>query len=252
MSLPPADPALPHLPVLLAGAATAALLEAHLPDFASGRFSLLACAPCYVRYKPGTSALVQYRLRIFDAINDAVEGTTGFFRLYSDDHGAELWAKQSLHALIRRSVKYLPDSLQDRAAYLPEMRALVQIFPVDHDLRALALVAAPRGLRRTLREVLPVEEGRPARQRAELIRYKPARKALLRAPWEGGTTGAAYVKVLSDDRGSTLKGAAEALRRDGVGTPRVLAHHRERRVIVHEAVGGAPLSALRATAGLMT
>ncbi len=50
LTLPPPDPALPDLPVLLDGAATAALLVSSLADFCYGRLDLVDCVPAYVRY----------------------------------------------------------------------------------------------------------------------------------------------------------------------------------------------------------
>lgn len=247
MHLPPPDPALPDLPVLLDGAATAVLLETYLADFSTGRLDLADCVPVYVRYKPGTSALIQYRLQLRDTSSGEIHPTTAFFRMFSDEHGAQQWGRRSFGRLLAQAEAFHPAPPRARAAYLPEMRALLQVYPIDRDLKPLVRVAAPAQIQAALQEVLVAGLGAPAAQPGDLIRYKPARKALLRVPWEGGPVDAAYVKVLSDDRGAMLARAAESLTFGGLRTPQVLAHQVEDRVIVHEAIAGVPLSALRGT-----
>lgn len=247
MHLPPHDPALPNLPVLLDGAATAALLVTSLADFNAGRLDLVDCVPVYVRYKPGTSALIQYRVQLRDVSSGDLHSTTAFFRMFSDEHGAQQWGRRSFGRLLAQADELHPELPRARAAYLPDMRALLQVYPVDRDLKPLVRVAAPAQLRAAVQDVLAASLGAPAAQQGDLIRYKPARKALLRVPWEGGPVDAAYVKVLSDDRGATLTRAAESLASYGLRTPQVLAHLVEDRVIVHEAIAGVPLSALRGT-----
>ena len=244
--LPPADPALPALGTALTGAAAGEVLAQSLLHPPDGSLELRSCRPCYVRYKPGTNCLVQYQLTLEDAGAGCAENVLVHMKLYADGRAGRLWARGSLQRLARAAAEAQPQPPLGRVAYLPELQALVQVVPVDVELPALAVATSDEGRR----QALPRALGRGASQlregAVELVRYKPARKALLRYG-AAGEPVRVYAKLHTDERGARVLAAEEALRESGLAVAAALAYVPSLRMLVHAEAPGTPLGELRGT-----
>ena len=198
---PPHDPALPGLPTALDGDAVRTLLAPHVTDGCR----LVSVRPAYVRYKPGTSCLVQYELDFAGRPGS----TLAHVKLFAGVRAQKLWAKGSLQQLAAQNGSAPLAS----AAHLPELGAVLHTFPVDPALPALVAAASPA---------------------AELVRYKPGRKALLRY-------GPAYAKLYDDERAPLVFAAGRAVEAAGIATAHPLACFPSLRMAVHAEVAGVPL-----------
>lgn len=243
---PPQDATLPGLGTALDGGAVAELLTRNLPDDLAGRVGIDACRPCYIRYKQGTNATIQYDLRLLDRGSGEVFQAPVHLRLFADDRASRLWAKPQLHALVERARRLHHTPLAGNAVLIPELGAIVQIYPLDLALPALVDAASLDIMSQQWRATQPPGAGQDlAIEAAELVRYKPSRKALLRSRLRGGTLGDAFARLHTDDRGRWIRDLSLALRRDGIPTPEPLAHLDDLRLVVHAAVPGKPLWGLR-------
>src|SRR5680860_1468891 len=98
--VPPAGAGLPDLGVLFDGDAMADVLRRSLPDCVSGAFTVDACRPVYIRYKPGTSCLVQHEITLRDLDSGAVLESIAHTRQYADDRAAHEFQRGRLRRLI--------------------------------------------------------------------------------------------------------------------------------------------------------
>ncbi|MDQ2911424.1 MAG: hypothetical protein M3R39_10515, partial [Actinomycetota bacterium] len=139
--LPPADAALPSLgPALSLGA-----MRELLGPFVSGGFEIRSLAPVYIRYKPGTNCLLQYRLELEEQGGGRALETLLQAKLYPAGRAARRWSKGSLQALADSAAAWMPEAPLERAGLLPELGALFYAYPVDPDLPALGFAASPFG-----------------------------------------------------------------------------------------------------------
>jgi hypothetical protein len=234
--LPPPDPTLPGPATALDGEAVAALLGERLGD----AMVLRSCRPSYIRYKPGTSCIVAYRLRLEEDGGGGLVEVPAHLKLYGGDRAARRWAKGALHALAARATAWCPQPPIARVAHVPELAAILSVYPVDPGLPGLAFAASDPGRRDVLRRV-----GRPVHGTAggvDLVRSKPRRKALLRYPSDDGSL---WAKLYVDDRAPLVERAGRALAAAGIATPRPLAHLPELRMLVHAEARGTRLRDLR-------
>jgi Ser/Thr protein kinase RdoA (MazF antagonist) len=219
----------------------AELLARHLPDCANGRFELESCRPRYIRYKPGTNCLVQYELVLRG--EDGRFCPTAHARLFADGHAELRWAGHSLHRLVE-AARRLIEPRAIRAALLPELRGFVQVYPVDRKLRGLVRAAAPTEMREALAAALPGEAASSDDLQIELVRYKAARKAVLRYQFRGSPE-CSYGKLHADARGASLLRAGRALATAGVETPWPRAYLDAFNLLLLAEAPGRPLSDLR-------
>jgi len=243
--MPPFDSALPGLATLLDGHAMAALLAERWP-------AVTGCAPAYLRYKPGTSATVQY-----DVSATGANGAPSTIQVHCTafaDGGAERHLRSGrLRRIVERSVPESVDGAPAGAVLLGGMRALVQVYPVDYDLKALARLADHQGMGKVLRRCLPGNAGTIAGD-PELVRYKAGRKALLRCSLAGGQWDQVYARVHADGRGRWPREVSIAARQAGLPTPAAIGHDHRTGLLVHESCPGDSLASLPrddAYAGLM-
>jgi aminoglycoside phosphotransferase (APT) family kinase protein len=223
--LPPPDPAVSGLGVALDGDAVAELLERHLPDCARGELEVESCRPRYIRYKPSTNCLVQYELALRGDQAGLVR-TLAHARLFANRHAEVLWASRSFHRLIEHA-HGLSGPPAARAALLPELKALVEIYPVDRKMPGLLGAAS----------LSEDGEGREL-DGVELVRYKPGRKAVLRYRLRGDRPEAVYGRVHADRRGAALLEAGRTFVAAGIPTPSPLAYVPELGLLfVEEAAG---------------
>lgn len=233
--LPPPDSKVSGLRIALDGGAMAELLARHLPDCARGELEMLACNPRYIRYKPGTTCLVQYELTLGDEHSGRLR-TLAHARLYADDEAEARWASRSLRRL-RDQARQLPGPPADRAALLPELKALVELYPVDHRMPGLLGAASLT----TVPPSAPVTA-------VELVRYKPGRKAILRFRLGREPIHAMYGRVHSDGMGSALLKAGRAFVAAGVSTPAPLGYVPDLGLLFVDEASGMRLADLRGSA----
>jgi aminoglycoside phosphotransferase (APT) family kinase protein len=215
--LPPPDPALGGLRIALDGDAMAELLARRLPDCASGKLEVESCRPRYIRYKPGTNCLVQYELALRGEHAHRIRVLAHAW-LYSDRHVGGIWAGRPLQHLIERAHR-LPGLPSARAALLPEIKGLLEIYPVDRKMPGLLGAASAATVRQPLLAALSEDGDRYGLEGIELVRYKPGRKAVLRYGLRGGRREAIYGRVHADGRGAALLDAGRAFVAAGVPTP---------------------------------
>jgi Ser/Thr protein kinase RdoA (MazF antagonist) len=215
---PPPDRALPALAAALDGERMREILDGRLGDGVAVR----SCAPCYVRYKPGTSCIVQYRLDLEDAGGGRRHDTIGHVKLFAGGRDARVWS--------RGSVQELAGTGPVRASHISELGAVLQLYPVDAALPALVFLASPDG--RGVRAQLGA--GRNCAGQPEVVRYKPARKALLRY-------GSVYAKLYAHSRGPLIHAAGRALQAAGVPVAPSFAYLPALRLLAQDRVPGRPL-----------
>jgi aminoglycoside phosphotransferase (APT) family kinase protein len=208
---PPPDLALPGLAVALGEDAGAVLAEALLRP----EYDLVGCRPCYLRYKPGQSCLVLYRLVLRGAGGQTLERLS-HLRFYAGSRAQRIWSRRPIHALADRVRRTEPEAPLRPAAQLPLLGAIAQAYPVDLALPGLSRLAG------------------------DLVRYKPARKALLHR-------NGRFVKLYADDRGVRAFAAGRELHAAQVPVVEPLGYFSQLRALLHPAASGEPLSSLRAS-----
>ena len=240
--LPPTDHALPGLRSALRGDAVGEFLRARLRRVTDA-YDVVSCTPCYVRYKPGTNCLVQYGLRLRETETGRSHDVPVHAKLYANGQAERVWSKGALEQLAREAADLNPDPPIERAFLVPELRTIVQIYPVDAALPHLPRVASQEGMR----EVLPQAAAVNGAETVELVRYKPARKALLRYVTRG-----LFAKLHADGRGGLAYRAGAALRQCGVRVARPIAYLPALRMVVHDEAPGRRLGDERETDRLET
>ena len=220
MSIPfPTDP-------LLAERATALLeteaLAARLSEVAAEE---VTCRPRYARYKPRTSLLVQY---------DIVVGSSrglGHAWLFADSRAARTWRSASFARLLDRAQRRHP-TLPIGAMFLADLKALVEVSPLDSRLPALVRAASSRKVARLLGDAAAAGLQEAA---VTTIRHKPGRKAVLRFD---GERERLYLKVHSDGRSAGRFALARAVAERGVPTAMPRAHLQGLGAVVYDEADG--------------
>jgi len=238
---PPRDPALPNLPAAFDGDAVAELLRRRLADGAVGASQVAACVPEYVRYKPGTRCLVRYAVTIEGLM------TPVHLVMYPGDQARRVAERASLSRLVTRAARHHAGGPLARCAWLPEIGALALAYPVDRRLKALVRAASPGKMARLLPDILPAYGGDLPDHpdvRIDLVRYKPARKALLRYTFEAGDAARSrcYGKLYVDAAtGARVEALGRALAAAGAPTPAPLAFAPAHALLITPEARGHPL-----------
>jgi Ser/Thr protein kinase RdoA (MazF antagonist) len=208
---------------------------------------LVSCQPFYIRYKPETNCLVQYRLLLDGSSPGGQRETLAHIKLFANDGAAKLWSSGSLQELAEGAGSSLESALT-RAAYLPSIGAVLQLYPVDVAIPALAFAASDSGRRRVLQRVTGSEEspGVAPPGTIELIRYKAARRALLRYGTEGGPL---YAKLYVNEGGGFVFSAGKALEAAAVPAAPPLVYLPDLRMLIQREIPGRPLGELGGSAG---
>jgi hypothetical protein len=242
--LPPQDAVLGPISPALDGERVADLLTAALTDPVEGGARVSRCRPIYLRYSPGRYCRVLYDVAFEDPETGAATESLAHATLLRDDRAARLWARGEAQLLAERArgLHRAPPAV--RAAFLPELRALVQVYPVDLHLPGLIEAASPAAMLERLTAVLPDGERLRAVE-PELVRYKPRRRAVLRMGLEGGERSAAFAKVRADGRGALIQRAARALVGAGVSVPEDLGYLDDLRLMLAAEAPGTRLKELR-------
>lgn len=229
----------------------ASLLGEGLADCVEGRLRVSACRPTYVRHRPGRYCRVLYEVTFEEPATGAETDALAHAALLRGNRAERLWASGEPQRLAARAARLHRQPPQARAAYVPALRAIVQVYPVDLELSGLVEAASPGVMLERLRAVLP--EGPELRAvEPELIRYKPRRRAVLRLRLDGGRRAVAYAKVRADERGALIQRSAGALAAAGVPTPDALGYLPDLRLMLAAEAAGTRLKELRGGADFAT
>jgi tRNA A-37 threonylcarbamoyl transferase component Bud32 len=179
------DPDLPGLATLFDLEATAELLARLYPEA-----RIESAEATYLRYKPGTSCLVGYRVRL-----GAGGETLAYARASRPDRPEKVY----------KATRRTPIASALGGGPRVEPAQAVTVFPFPHDLRlrALARVGDPERRRALLRDLLPERHALWSAS-LEPLRHKPERRFV------GRLGGDAIVKLYAEGE---LAGASDAVTR---------------------------------------
>ena len=211
------DAALPGLTTVLDPAAMLDALRRIRPDLSHANSAIT-----YVRYKPGTSCLVGYRVRL--------DGSDVLFsaqarRLDTEDKLAKAHSKPGVAGLLGPG-RFL----------VPELAVVVSVFPNDRRLPALERFADPDKVRSLVRE-LAADCRRVRYSRMELLDYRPERRCVARLISPAGPV--ALVKFHAEqafDRAS--RNAASFISRESLRVPALIARSPSWRAVAVEWIRG--------------
>lgn len=158
------DQALPGLATVLDPTAMVAALRHLRPDL-----ELNSPTITYVRYKPGTSCLVGYRMRLgeTDILLSAQARHPG-----SSDKLAKIWGKPGV-----------PGLLGPGRLVIPGIAVAVSVFPNDRRLPQLKRLTYPDKIRSLLRE-LGTAQRKVRHGHFELLHYRPERRCVAQVRFE--------------------------------------------------------------------
>jgi len=146
--------------------------------FESGEYRLESCEPEYVRYKPGVSCVVGYRLGLSEkgSGSEIIQRVHGRFVPSGD--GEEEYRKA-------RKTHTAAPHWGPSVAYLRDIEMVVSFFPNDRVLRGLRFVLEPDKLKRIAQRRLASLVTEPwwvrgRRTRIEMLSYKPERHCVVR------------------------------------------------------------------------
>jgi hypothetical protein len=220
----------------------------YLPDCAGGAVGVESCRPTAIRYKPGRSCLVRYKVILRDMEIGTTIKTRAHAELHAGNRAEELWRSQWLACLVEDAARRHPQPPRGRATYLFHLRAILQVCPVDAQLPALVRATCADEMRRVLVQALPKGTGSALGEcYPELFRYKPGKRAMLRYRLSGAGAKVLYGKLYRGDGGAPLFDVGHALVAAGVATPRPLAYVPELKLLVYPEAQGRRLRDLRGT-----
>jgi len=232
---PPSDPTLPAITTAWDGNAMGAVLNRAFRDRA-----VRSCEPYYVKYKPKRYCRVQYQVELENEDGTNLQ-TQAHVSLYPVRRAEKLAARNGLPHGDR------PLS-QLRATYIPELAAIVQLFPVDLALPGLAEAISAKAMTPRIQRALGERAGGALEGcQVELVRYKAAKRAVLRYQLQGTHIRSVFGKIRSD-RGGAISSVAVALAHAGVSTPEPLAYLSDLSLSLQADGAGVRLADLRNTA----
>lgn len=234
---PVLDPVFWPAAVALSGGTVADALERHLP------VRVERCSPQYVRHRPGRGCLVLYELELEDAQTGRRVTTLGHVTALGAGRADRVWSRLAGSGLVERAARLHPELSIGAACRLPELGAVMQLFPIDVRLPGLAEATSASVMRTTLGDALHA----PAAVRCspELVRYKPGRRAVLRYRLGTPGTSVVYGKLRADGAGAVQVALAGELIEQGVPTPSPRAYLPRLRMTVHSEARGTRLAELR-------
>lgn len=220
------DPQLPGLAVLLDRPGLLERLGARCPGRVLSDLELT-----YLRYKPGTSCLAGYRLR--------VDGDQTWLTCTARRRDA----RDKLEKALDKPA--LPGPFGPGRFVLPELAMVVASFPNDSAIDRLSLVTTPEGQAKLLGKL-----GLPREAAIEALHYRPGRRFVGKAHLEGQPL--AVVKLHASEAFARALGNAQAFSAlDGaLAVPRLLGASAKHRAVASEwlrgsVVGDGPELALR-------
>jgi aminoglycoside phosphotransferase (APT) family kinase protein len=245
----PRDERLPGLSALLDAGRVRELLTPHTV----GAFEHVEdCRIAYVRYKPQTSCVVTYALRCAGLDGEPVEQLL-YGKCYTEGDFANAARKAA-------SQQWVQTSNMEPVITLPDLCAIIYVYPNDRELAGLRVIAHPKKMQRMLYEYLtdyPGGEWRISdkRLRATTVRYKPEKRAVVRFDTRAThrQSGAredvcVYLRAYADRRGEALFTLMEKLHErfynhEALQVPRPLAYFADKGLLFIEGLAGEPMVA---------
>ncbi len=240
----PRDERLPGLSALLDAGRVRELIAPH----AAGAFeSVEDCRITYVRYKPQTSCVVTYTLRCAGRDGEFVEQLF-YGKCYTERDFANAARKAG-------SQQWVQTSNMEPVIPLPELCAIIYVYPNDRELAGLRVIAQPKKMQRMLYESLsdyPDGEWRISdkRLRATTVRYKPEKRAVVRFDTrathrQSGAREAVcvYLRAYADRQGEALFTLMQKLHEtffneEALQVPRPLAYFADKGLLLIEGLAG--------------
>jgi tRNA A-37 threonylcarbamoyl transferase component Bud32 len=232
------------------------ILQRHLHASQTAPFRVQHCRITNTRRRDGSRGATQYELRLEDAgtgrvWNQIVTGIT-----FGGDRTRRVWESISQTAVVQANAT--THSALPHFSYVPELDLLLQVFPHDLRLPALAELMAgpPPELVPVLRAELGSRDQEPLSWTADVVQYRVDMRAIVRltvAATDPATGRASecqfYAKVYRDpEQGrrayqyqSDLHGNANAVGQQ-LKVAKPIAYDEARRTLLTEAIPGTSLS----------
>lgn len=185
----------------------------------------------YVRYKPGTGAVLAMDLTQRDTIHRAY-----LRRAVDASRAAQVVAKA-------RTMKPKDTALGTSVRQLDDHTALF-LFPTDAKLRRLRWVASGRTIRWLVADTFDDGPYSGDESTTSILRYKPERRLVGRAdlvPKRGGPNRSFVYRLTVDTGAARLAGINQAARNAGIAAPRPIASLEAGRFHLEEALDARPL-----------
>src|SRR5215208_1479030 len=249
-----ADPAFPQLKIATDPGLMKETFRTHLHPVGGKVYDIEDCRLTRLRYRQDSCRFLQYTLRLVEPDTGRQRDVQVTGLLYAEKNRAEqVWRK--LKATDPR--REIPEAWLtfEPVSFVPELDMLVQVFPYDHRLPTLPLLAAGPPP-----ELEPVLVGRfgPGEWRVEAwnvqpVRYREQGGAVLR--YTGKARNAAtggrierrfYAKIYRHEKGEQTYQALRVLwsqagAREGFTVVRPIAYLSDHRALILEEAAGTPL-----------
>src|ERR671910_554793 len=251
----PADPAFPQLKIATDPALMKQTFRTHLRPVGGKVYDIEACRFIRLRYRQGSRCFLLYTLRLVEPDTGRERDVQVTGLIYAQKNKAEqTWRK--LQATDPH--QEIPDGWLtfEPVSFVPELGMLVQVFPYDHRLPTLPLLAAgqPSELEPVLVGRFGPGEWRMEAWNVEPVRYREQGGAVLR--YTGKARSAAtgvrreksfYAKVYRHEKGEQTYQALRTLwsqagaNGEGFSVVRPLAYLSDLRALILEEAPGTPL-----------
>jgi hypothetical protein len=231
------------------------ILQRHLPISETRGPRVTDCTVSNIRRRDGTRGSVQFEIRLEDPASDDVwtESVTGL--MYGSERTRRVW--DVIRASMPSAVNALDPMHLRPYAYVPELDMLLQVFPHDHRLPALAMLISrlPEELTEALLQAFGAGDWRLVSHTVETVQYRPDMRAILRLRVSAVTTDGRsesrefYAKIYRDAEHAqqsfdvhlaltaAISGSAAPL-----AVPKPVCHLAALRTVVTQAVPGVSLS----------
>jgi streptomycin 6-kinase len=243
-----ADPAFPQLKIATDAGLMKETFRTHLRPVGGKVYDIEDCRFIRLRYRPDSRCFLLYTLRLLEPDTGRERDVQVTGLIYAQkDKAEQAWRKLKATDPQRE----IPDGWLtfEPVSFVPELDMLVQVFPYDHRLPALPLLAAGPPP-----ELEPALVGRfgPRDWRVEAVRYRD-QGAVLRytgkarsAATGGRREKSFYAKVYRHEEGEQSYQALRALwsqdgAREGFTVVRPLAYLSDLRALILEEAPGTPL-----------
>jgi len=156
------------------------VFQRHLRRVDGGEYSVQSCRVSFVRIRDASRALLEYNLRLRDPGTGREWDRVVTGVIYGRRRTESVWARLQRSDIPSVTIDGAPELVP--FTYVPDLDMLVQAFPHDHRLPALAqlMVGPPIELEPLLRNRFGTGEWRVEGWSGEVVRYHPDRRATLR------------------------------------------------------------------------
>ena len=248
-----ADPAFPQLKIATDPALMKETFRTHLRPVGGKVYDIEDCRFIRLRYRQDSRCFLLYTLRLMERDTDREREVQVTGIIYAQkDEAEQTWRK--LKATDPR--QEIPDGWLtfEPVSFVPDLDMLVQVFPYDHRLPTLPVLAAgpPPELEPVLLDRFGAGDWRAEAWNVEPIRYRE-QGAVLRytAKARNAATGGTrerrfYAKVYRHEKGEQTYQALRGLRsqdsaREGFSVVQPLAYLSDLRALILEEAPGTPL-----------